>query len=275
MVEVSGGEWRGKTGDAWAQEWRRTDRSFSMLTDRLLQRSREISFADVLDIGCGAGELSLAIAREHPGVTVTGLDISAALVATARERAENLGNASFLLADAAIWRPQGNRPDLLVSRHGVMFFADPAAAFTNLAHGAVAGAGLLFSCFRSPQSNPFMTEVARLLPPPVTAPDPHAPGPFAFADAARVEQILQSAGWLDVDFEEFDFGMIAGAGENPVEEAMAYFTSIGPGARAAAELSAEDYQAFLPRLRELVEAHEQDGIVALRAAAWIVTAHRA
>lgn len=274
-MQVSISEWQGTTGESWAAEWRRTDRSFGMLTERLLQRCRDFRFSEVVDIGCGAGELSLAIARGHPEVQVSGVDISPALVAAARERGANLPNATFLVADAANWRPSGERPDFIVSRHGVMFFGDPVGAFTNIAQCATRDASLMFSCFREPALNPFMTEVARLLPPPASRPDPHAPGPFAFADKERVEGILRVAGWRDVVFESFDFGMVVGVGEDAVEDALAYFQSIGPAARARAELSAQDYEIFQQRLRDLAQANLLDGIIALRAAAWIVTANKA
>ena len=79
-------EWQGQTGDNWAAEWRRTDRSFGALTERLLQRTRGLAFARALDVGCGAGELSLALARGRPHVSVIGVDISAALVTTAEPK---------------------------------------------------------------------------------------------------------------------------------------------------------------------------------------------
>ncbi|MEO0062829.1 MAG: Malonyl-[acyl-carrier protein] O-methyltransferase [Pseudomonadota bacterium] len=270
---VSGSEWQGRTGDSWAAEWRRTDRSFGTLTDRLLQRSRDFVFSDVLDVGCGAGELSLALARGRADVQVTGVDISPQLVDVAQARATHLPNVRFLQADAAAWQPAGAQPDLLISRHGVMFFADPVAAFANLARATAPGGSLLFSCFREPRLNAIFAQVARLLPPaPAAKPDPLAPGPFAFADPAHVERILSAAGWTQIQFEPFDFAMIAGAGENPVDDAMGYFRSIGPGGVARATMPATDYADFEQRLRAMVEDHVQDGIVAMRAAAWVVSA---
>lgn len=274
-MQVFRDEWQGRTGDSWAAEWRRTDRSFTVLTERLLQRSRDFRFAHVLDIGCGAGELSLALARGRPECRVTGVDISPALIAAARTRGEHLANATFIEADAATWAPDGPAPDLLVSRHGVMFFADPVAAFTHLAHVAAPGAGLLFSCFQAQAHNPVMTEVARLLPPPAAPSDPLAPGPFAFADPVRVEAILRTAGWADVALEPFDFAMVVGAGDDPVAEALAYFRSIGPAARAWRDLDPAQLEQFEADLRALAEQHCRDGIVALRASAWIVSARRA
>jgi len=267
-------EWQGRVGANWAAQWRRTDRSFAPLTERLLQRSREFAFTAVLDIGCGAGELSLAIARGRPHSRVVGVDISPHLVGTAAERGVNLANAGFEVGDAAVWQPDPDfAPDLLVSRHGVMFFDDPQAAFANLARIAAPGAGLMFSCFRDPAHNPLFSEVSRLLPAPPAPADPHAPGPFAFADPAHVEPILAAAGWRGVDFEPFDFAMVVGGGDDPVEDAIAYFAAIGPAARAAAEMPAARAERLFDDLRAFARRHLIDDLVVLRAATWIVTAH--
>lgn len=273
MTDAS--EWRGRTGEGWAAEWRRTDRSFGPLTESLLVRTREFSCREALDIGCGAGELSLAIARGRPHCRVTGIDISPQLVAVARERGANHANVSFELADAADWSPgDGFAPDLLISRHGVMFFDDPVAAFTHLREIAAPDAGLLFSCFRAPSENPFFSEVGRLVPQAEPPGDPHAPGPFAFADPARVVAILDEAGWSGIFCDPLDFAMIAGAGEDPVEDAVAYFTTIGPAARAAREMGPDERERFRDRVRELARRNLHEGIVSLRAAAWIVSARK-
>ncbi len=266
--------WQGQVGSSWAAEWERTDRSFTGLTDLLMTRAGAHSFVNGLDIGCGAGELSLALGRAHPRAQIVGLDVSEDLIAVATRRGENLANVAFELADAATWHKSGFRPDLLISRHGVMFFDDPVAAFNHLHQLAAPEARLLFSCFRSPAENPWASETIALLPPGTVAPsDPHAPGPFAFADAARVERLLAHGGWHGIGFEPVDFAFVVGAGEHPVEEAMAYFAVIGPVARAAAALADNEKRAFRKRLRRHLEKHASGSILALKAAAWIVTAH--
>lgn len=268
-------EWTGRAGTSWAAEWRRTDRSFGGLTDRLLQRTREFTFDAVLDIGCGAGELSLAIARGRPRAQVVGVDISPQLVGVARERGTNLANVGFEVADAAEWTPTGEfRPQQLVSRHGVMFFDDPTAAFSHLAEISAPGAGLLFSCFRGPAENEIFGGFAKLLPSSGAASDPNAPGPTAFADPERVGKILSSAGWTEIGFEPFDFAMVAGAGENAVSDALDYFKVIGPAAATMAEMEPGEREEVEEKLRRYLQGKQFDGIVALGAAAWIVTARR-
>lgn len=266
-------DWEGRVGRKWAEEWRRTDRSFVGLTDRLLARASARPIAHALDVGCGAGELALAIARGHPESEVIGLDVSEPLIEAARERAAHLANVTFLLADAGDWRASQFAPDLVVSRHGVMFFADPVAAFSSLAKGAAANARLVFSCFRDRTENPWAERIASFLPT-GTIPDapPHAPGPFAFADRDRVERILFAAGWSEIAFEPVDFAYVAGSGEDAVEDALSYFLAIGPAAAAAAGLDDGARANFIGKLRRYLGNNAQGSLVALPGAAWIVSA---
>lgn len=266
-------DWQGRVGDSWAREWGRTDRSFSALTDRLLGLASSGGFSNALDIGCGAGELSLALGRGHPASCVHGIDISPKLVEVAEGRGQKRLNVSFALGDATRWEPSEDSaaPDLLVSRHGVMFFDRPVDAFGHLRSVAAPRARLVFSCFRKMEENAWATQPLTLLP--GLSPSPsEGPGPFSLASKQDTHRILEEAGWRDIAFEAFDFPYIAGAGEHPVEDAVSYFLSIGPAARAAASLTPEARTGFTADLRHLLEKHRDGGIVMLKAAAWLVTA---
>ena len=269
---TSGAEWQDKVGRNWAQEYARTDRAFSGLTERLLARIAELPGERVLDVGCGAGELSLAIARARSAAQVVGLDVSADLVAAARDRATDRANVCFELGDAARWSDPGFAPDLLVSRHGVMFFDDPSAAFENLRRIAAPDAQLAFSCFRAPRENPWAAGAVELLGQPPG--DPEAPGPFAFADPQRVETILSAGGWEEIDFAPVDFAYVAGAGDDPAGEALALFRRIGPAARALAQAPEAERPALESKLADWIEDNRSGDLVAFAAAAWIVTARR-
>lgn len=267
-------EWQGQVGVSWARQWQRTDRSFAPLTELLVTRILECADAPrIADIGCGAGELSIRIADASPDAKVLGLDISADLITAASERADGRSNLHFTVADASNWLDATFSPDLYVSRHGVMFFDDPVSAFANLSASAAEDAQMVFSCFRAPAENAWATKIAALIP---SAPsgDPHAPGPFAFADPDHVKGILSAAGWRDIAFERVDFDYVAGIGEDPVADALDFFGHIGPAARAIRMLEGDTRSAFLSGLRNLAEAHLHDGAVRFAAAAWIVTAKK-
>lgn len=268
---TTGMDWTAQVGRSWADNYRLTDRAFSGLTVRLLERIAERGGNSVLDIGCGAGELALAVARQRPGAEVLGVDVSADLVAVAMERGAMHGNASFVHADAANWRGDDFTPDLLVSRHGVMFFDDPGAAFANLHAAAAPGARLVFSCFRDPGENPWASEIAALLGVPPAA-DPTAPGPFAFADPDHVTAVLTAGGWQEPQLEAVNFAYIAGKGEDPVEDALGLFRQIGPAAATLRAMAGEDRARAEGWLREWLEEHRSGDLVAFGAAAWIVTA---
>lgn len=268
-------EWQGQVGTSWANEWQRTDRSFAALTHILVKRiaaSGDARF--IADIGCGAGELSIELSKAQPAAQLLGLDISADLIAAARKRAAALPQLTFTLADAAHWRDTHFVPDLYVSRHGVMFFDDPVSAFANLAKAASADARLIFSCFRTPSENEWARKIAALLPSSSAASNPFAPGPFAFADTDYVRGLLQAAGWTDITFEAVDFDYVAGAGGDPVNDALDFFHHIGPAARTIRHLDGRHRETFLAQLRDLAAAHLHDGSVRFAAAAWIVQASK-
>jgi len=266
-------EWQGRVGQTWAAEWRRTDRSFTGLTDVLLGRASTPGFRRALDVGCGAGELSLALARGHASAPVVGVDVSPELVEAAQGRGSHLPNVAFHCADAAGWQDADFVPDLIVSRHGVMFFDDPVRAFAHLARTAEAGARLVFSCFRELADNSWAQRPVALLPNgAVPQTDPLAPGPFAFADPRRIERVLGAAGWMQVHCEPADFAFVLGMGDDAVDDALSYLLAIGPAARAARELAEPERAAFVDRLRGLLAAQDEQGLVAMRAGAWIVTA---
>jgi SAM-dependent methyltransferase len=229
--------------------------------------------SSIVDIGCGAGELAIALAKAKPDARILCLDISADLVDVASSRGADLRNLNFAVADASTWNDAAVAPDLYVSRHGVMFFDDPVAAFTNLADAAVPNANMVFSCFRSPAENDWARKIGALMPS-APAGDPHAPGPFAFADPEYVRAILSQSGWSGIAFEPVNFDYIAGTGDDPVSDAIDFFGHIGPAARAIRTLDGDARTEFLNHLRSLAEAHVSAGAVRFAAAAWLVTAQK-
>lgn len=267
--------WNGRVGETWAEMQERMDLALTPLTAALLAAAAPAPGEDVLDIGCGSGETSLALAAAvgEDGF-VTGVDISAPLLDRARERSEGLDlDIEFVEVDAASF-DEGQR-DLIVSRFGVMFFADPVAAFTNIRSLAAVDGRLAFACWQAPSSNHWATLALAALAdvlPAIPATDPRAPGPFAFADPEHVGAILAASGWRDVVLAPFCFDMVMGDGADPVAAAVHFALKIGPAARAIHDAGREVAAIAADRLSEAFRKHLRDSVVALPAAVWIVTA---
>lgn len=267
-------DWQGAVGNNWAKEWQRTDRSFSELNAVLVERAvaKAAKGARILDIGCGAGATSFALARLLPDASITGIDLSPSLIAAARARNED-GRIRFENLDATEWAKAEWKPDLLVSRHGVMFFDDPVGAFVHFRDIAAEGAQLVFSCFRDRAENQWISEIAALLPVNIPLADPHSPGPFAFAETRHVHDILSSAGWRDAMPEAVDFSYVAGDGDDPIADAVDFFSRIGPAAPVIRTLDADQKALFFHDLSKVLCNRLANGKVLFKAAAWIWSAH--
>jgi SAM-dependent methyltransferase len=273
LTGMQASDWAGAIGETWAEEWVRTDRTFdpvdAALVAAIAARLADVAAPRILDVGSGAGRTSLSLADALPGAHVTGIDLSPALVAAADARGGVGSRCRFVVADASTW-VDADGFDLIASRHGVMFFDDPVAAFTHLRTRAAPGAPLVFSCFRAPALNPWASGLARLVGGPPA--DPHAPGPFAFADADRVAGLIAAAGWRDPQPTPLDFAYVAGGGADPVADAIGFFLRIGPTAFAMRQAEGADRARLLDGLDALVRDHLIHGVVAFPAAAWIWSA---
>lgn len=265
-------EWSGRTGDVWADEWQRTDRSFAGLSRQLDAAILAAAPASgtALDIGSGAGGTSIALATARPDLAITGIDLSTALVEIARERGAELPNLRFEVGDA---QALGLRDaDLLFSRHGVMFFADPVAGFFALRSAAKPGARLVFSCFRPHACNAWFLATEAAIGARTPTPSDYVPGPFGLADHDFTAAMLAQAGWTNATAAIADFEYVAGAGEDPVADALSYFLRIGPAARAIAAAPPERHAELRDALGAMLATHARDGTVTFAASAWIWTA---
>lgn len=266
-------DWSGSSGDIWARRWRDTDRALGEVGTALDQAVLEAAPAGpfrALDIGCGPGTTTLALAARRGDAEIVGCDLSPSLVGIAAQRAEGMERVRFVAQDAEK-AVAGHGPfDLLFSRHGVMFFDDPARAFANLRAGTASGGRLVFSCFRAWSANPWAAELAsaaagRQLPPPG-----REPSGFAFADPAYVEEILSGAGWIDAQPRPLDFDYDA---DTP-EAALSFLAELGPAARVIEELGEDARAKAIERLGAAIEPYDRGGRAIFPGAAWIWTARR-
>jgi len=265
--------WNEKGGQSWVELQQRMDTNLSNIHAAVLAAAAPQAGESVLDIGCGTGTTSLALADAvGPTGRVLGVDISEPMLTLAKSRGIGRDNLEFELADASV---QAFAPDydLLFSRFGVMFFDDPIGAFANL-HRALKPSGrLVFVCWRTPPENPWASApltAARPLLPPQEAPNPNAPGPFAFADPQRITSILTDVGFHDVQIDRFDASMPMG---RDIDVIAAQTLQIGPLSRAAGEVDDATRAKITAAVRAALEAYRTpDGEIAPPVGCWLVRA---
>lgn len=264
--------WNDLGGKTWAELNDLLNRQIEALGLRGIEVLAPSPGERILDVGCGGGQTTVALAaRVGPGGAVTGADISRPMLELALRRAEGLPNVRFLEADAQVHDFGQGQFDGVFSRFGVMFFADPTAAFANLRRALKRGGRLVFICWAPLSENPWMSTPAAAAAADTTSagppPDPTAPGPFAFADCDRVRGILEGAGFDNLRFDK----VTAPIGGNDLEDSLTVALRVGPlGARL------RENPQLAPRVRADVRAaleqRLKDGKVWMEGAAWIVSA---
>jgi SAM-dependent methyltransferase len=264
--------WNGPAGRAWVDGQALLDRMYQPIEDLLMEAVAAKGPAALLDVGCGTGATTLAAARRlGPAARCLGVDISQPMIDAARARAarEQLP-ATFTCADAQTHPFEAASVDMIVSRFGVMFFADPVAAFANLRRAARPGASLLFVAWRSAAENPFMTTAERAaapLLPNLPARRPDAPGQFAFGDARRVRDVLAASGWVGIDARPADVVCTF-----PEQELVGYLTRHGPVGLALQGADERTRNDVVETIRRAFDAYVHGGDVRFTAACWVVGA---
>ena len=193
-------DWNGQSGDRWVAHQARHDARLAVFGQAAIEAAAPVAGERVLDVGCGAGASTLALAvRVGAGGQVLGVDISEPLIARARALAPQDTPALFRAADASSAELPEGAFDILFSRFGVMFFADPTAAFAHMRRALKPGGRVAFVCWRGVAENDWVRlpmGAIKGIVPPMAAPDPEAPGPFSFGDRGRAlrDRAARSAG---------------------------------------------------------------------------------
>ena len=262
--------WNGPGGETWALNQARLDDMLKPLSAAVVKVAAAAPGERVMDIGCGCGDTSIALAMS--GAQVEAVDLSKPMLDLARHRAEHRPGLSFTQADASI-EPFTSPVQLLFSRFGVMFFDKPIEAFSHLHSGLSEGGRLVFICWQKPSANPWMSlggkALRPFLPAPAITPDPRAAGPFAFADRDFLEVVLGQAGFSEIVISSLEKELKVA---DTLDEAILIQGQVGPAARAIAELSGDNLEKALAALRQALEGFMGDDGLWLGSATWLVQA---
>jgi SAM-dependent methyltransferase len=268
-------QWDGPMGESWVEREENLNASLAAHTEVLLAAADVRTDDRVLDVGCGTGDATRACARSALDGRAVGVDLSAAMLARARERGHELGlaNVEFVQADAQVHPFPPSGFDLIVSRFGVMFFADPIAAFANLVRASAPAARLAAVVWQSVTHNEWIAmpraalALGRTLPP---VPE-DVPGPFGLADPVRMQAILEAAGWHDVGIDDVAVPFFFGA---EAQTASAFASEIGTLRSAYEELDDDGVTRAREALHDALAERASDDGVALESRMWVVTAVR-
>ncbi len=269
--------WNEKAGPKWVRLQETLDAQIRPFGLQAMKESGVDLGDRVLDIGCGCGETTIALARRVGSEGhVVGLDVSRTMLTRAEARRRDAGteNVEFVCADAQTHPFELGRFDIAFSRFGVMFFSDPVAAFANIRRAVDEEGRLTFVCWQSAAVNPWMREtmmtVMRFVELEIPR-DPHAPGPFSLADRARVEKILRKAGFRQVDVCSYENTMNIGGGLE-IDEAASFMVDVAVPAEKLSALDDDTRARMTDAVRDLFERYRTADGIEMPAAAWLVAA---
>lgn len=262
--------WNGRMGTAWVSVEDRLDSMLEPLSSVAIERAATVSGERVIDVGCGCGSTSISLGSN--GAAVWGVDISEHMIARAKEKAQGMDHVNFSVADAST-QSYTNDHHCLFSRYGVMFFADPVSAFANLKTALVEDGRLVFLCWQPPTKNPWIgipaVALQDFMPQDAPPPDPHAPGPFSFADPDYTSDVLTRAGFRNISIDPVEKEIQLGAN---IDEAMEFQGMIGPLSGVLESLEASRHDEAVGRVADALSAHATDRGLHFGAASWLVTA---
>lgn len=274
---LKGEDWAGEMGARWLASLDRFEGMIAPIGAALLERAAYQPGERVLDLGCGGGATTLAIAQAVGAQgAALGLDVAPMLISKAQERAAEAGSpARFVSADAATVTLDEPPFDRLFSRFGSMFFAEPVTAFANLKTMLNPSARIDLAVWAHPRDNAWMMEVMSTVRrhveiPPAT---PRAPGPFAFEDLGYLEEILTAAGFSCMDAVAYEGEQaVGGPGAGP-QEAVDFVLSSMAAGRVLAEQGEAVRDTAAADLTALFTHHHREGEgVMLGCKAWLVKA---
>ncbi|MFD9292768.1 class I SAM-dependent methyltransferase [Streptomyces sp. NPDC060030] len=268
--------WNGPEGAHWARNegrWNAVNEGFN---EPLLEAAAITATHRTLDLGCGSGQTTRLAAVRAPRGSALGLDLSGPMLAEARARAEQDGvtNVSFTRGDAQVYPFEAGAFDAAISRYGVMFFADPVAAFRSVGRALRPGGRLAFVCPADAMLNGWVAALASLRDflPVGDFGRSGLPGMFSLAAPDHIRDVLAAADFTGITITEAQAYGAWGRGAGGAAE---FLLGTGPGRHLMEQADAAARAGARRTLTEHLRDHEAaDGTVRLRSTSWLVTADR-
>lgn len=267
--------WDGSEGDMWTKHAERYEATGRRIWNVFLERQPISEHDRVLDIGCGTGKSTRDAARLAASGLALGVDLSARMLERARQcsAAEGLTNVRFEQADAQVHPFDEESFDVAISSFGAMFFADPVAAFGNIARALKPGGRLAVLAWRELARNQWLTVLREALAVgrPLPEPPPAVPGPFGLAEPAHVRRVLGAAGLEGTDVEPIDEPIEFGT---DADDAFSFVRTLGIVEGLTQDLDDTTKARALDAVHGALVAHDTDEGVLLGSSAWLITARR-
>lgn len=268
--------WNGGEAVHYVDHADRYDRQLAPFTQALLECADVDPHHVVLDIGCGCGATTLAVAGRAG--SAVGVDLSRPLVDVARARARALAieNVDFVIADAQTHGFAEGAHDVVVSQFGVMFFDDPVSAFVNLRRSLAAGGHMAFVCWQGLPANEWLMVLGRSVARRCALPDfggqSRGPGMFSLCDPGETTALLRTSGFGQIECEPLAPTILLGGG-GTVDDSLDFLLGMGMSRGLLGLAGPGGRDAVIREVRrELDERYEPDVGIRLSTGAWLVSA---
>ncbi|MGJ4946947.1 class I SAM-dependent methyltransferase [Bradyrhizobium sp. HKCCYLS20291] len=267
--------WNGAGGERWVARRAELDAMLAPVQEALLARAAIAPGERVLDVGCGCGATVIAAAEKvGAGGSVLGLDVSAAMLTAAHALAPSDAPVSFVQGDAMVHHFKAASADVVISRLGVMYFANPVRAVLNIRNALRSEGRVVFACWGELRDNPWALEPLQAAydhVPKLPGLAPHAPDDFAFGASEWVDKVMTEAGLRRVRLERCEVSLDLGGGAG-VDGAVQTALAIGPAGRALAGQPPEQVEAATAAVKKVLARYAKGPGVTMPAAFWIATA---
>ena len=263
--------WDGIGGDRWVSNIARLDKMLAPTSKILLTEVSKNPSNNLLELGCGAGDLAASISAKTANLSIDALDISYKILVLAKKRIKNNTKINLIHGDAQSYNFKNRFYDLVYSKFGVMFFNDPAAAFTNINRSIKEKGKLVFLSWNILEQNPWMDRPSQaaftVLPQPEKQKE-NSPGAFSLAKKEVIRTILTSSGFKNICSRKHEINVNLGS----LTQAVDFATQLGPAATPFSEAKKSEKKEAKAAIRDELKKFKNGSNIVLPGSCWLTIA---